>query len=148
MNITSIFENRAEIPEKYTCLGININPPLHFHEVPLNTKSLVLILEDIDAAPAWTHWHVYDISPDTISISEGQFPHRAKDGLCNNHTLGYEGPCPKYFKGRHEYLFSLYALDERPTFNKHPEPDEMLATIKGSIIEKAELRFYCSAPSY
>ncbi|KKR16830.1 MAG: PEBP family protein [Candidatus Daviesbacteria bacterium GW2011_GWA2_39_33] len=40
------FAPEKEIPQKYTCEGENISPPLEFSGVPANTKSLVLIVED------------------------------------------------------------------------------------------------------
>ena len=50
MKITSTaFENNGKIPEKYTCKGVNVNPPLSFAEVPEETGSLVLIVDDPDA---------------------------------------------------------------------------------------------------
>ncbi len=51
------FENNGYIPEKYSCDGRNINPPLKIENVPPQAKSLVLIIEDPDASSGlFTHW--------------------------------------------------------------------------------------------
>lgn len=105
------FSYDQPVPEKYTCKGPNISPPLEFHEVPAEAESLVLVVEDIDSPDQWVHWLAYNIPPDTRRLEEGRLPEGAVDGVCNGGTHGYEGPCPKYFTGLHHYRFSLYALD-------------------------------------
>lgn len=145
MRIRSLFESHQEIPVLFTCRGQNINPPLFFDEVPAGTQSLVLLLEDMDADPLWVHWHLYNIPADSAGVPEGKIPPLAKQGLCNNHTLGYEGPCPKYFQGTHRYRFTLYALNEVLHFDKDPEPAETKEKMEAAIIEEAELWFQCSS---
>lgn len=145
MKIKSVFENQTKIPSQYTCLGLNINPPLAFEEVSYKTKSLVLLVEDIDASPApWTHWHVFNIPPTTKSVKEGQIPDGASEGLCNNHTFGYEGPCPTYFNGVHRYVFKLYALDKQLDLPSATEPEQIKEVMNKHIIETAELIGLCS----
>jgi phosphatidylethanolamine-binding protein (PEBP) family uncharacterized protein len=46
---SNAFQNGAEIPRKYGYKKDNINPPLIFSDIPDNTKSLVLIMDDPDA---------------------------------------------------------------------------------------------------
>ena len=77
MNISSsAFKNGANIPATYTCDGENINPPLMFSDVPKETISLALIMEDPDvpsnvrADNMWNHWIVFNISPQIVGIEE------------------------------------------------------------------------------
>src|SRR3989338_2241297 len=118
MKITSpVFENNGKIPEKYTCDSENVSPPLEFQDIPKNTKSLVLIMDDPDIPDfvkkkfnieVWDHWIVFNIPPTTTEILEGQNP----TGLLGKNTGGknaYGGPCPP--DKEHRYLFKLYALD-------------------------------------
>lgn len=103
LNITSSFSNR--IPKKYTCDGENVNPPLFINNLPNDTKSIVLIVEDPDATPVWYHWIVYNIPP-TKEIKENTIP-----GIETINTWGiskYKGPCPPK---EHRYFFKVYALD-------------------------------------
>ncbi|MCJ8210327.1 YbhB/YbcL family Raf kinase inhibitor-like protein [Mucilaginibacter sp. RS28] len=147
MKITSVFEHGDEIPVRYTCLGPNISPPLNFEELPEGTVSMVLILEDVDATPKpWRHWHVFNIPASTTTVEEGQVPQGAVAGLCNNHTFGYEGPCPKYFKGTHHYWFRLYALDTTLDLPDASEPEDVQNAMVGHILDSAELLGLCVSP--
>ena len=148
MQITSPeFKHGESIPQQNTCLGPNISPSLYFTDIPTEAKSLVLIFEDVDATPKpWTHWMLFNIPPTTPQIEQGVIPEGAVEGLANNHSFGYEGPCPKYFKGTHHYWFRLYALDkilELPAATEREEVEEMM---KDCIIEKAELLGLCISP--
>jgi phosphatidylethanolamine-binding protein (PEBP) family uncharacterized protein len=75
MKIRSTFEHHKDIPVNNTCLGDNVNPVIHISEVPKAAKSLVLIFEDVDAAPRpWTHWLLFNIPVTTYQIKEGSIP--------------------------------------------------------------------------
>lgn len=37
---SSAFKNNGRIPTKYTCDGIDLNPPLKLHNIPDSTESL------------------------------------------------------------------------------------------------------------
>lgn len=134
------FEYEEIVPEKYTCFGTNINPPLQFIDVPDEAQSLVLIFEDVDASPKpWTHWMLFNIPPSAKEVGEGSVPYGAVEGLCNNHTFGYEGPCGKYFKGTHHYWFRLYALSKMLDLPAASEREGVQEKMKEHIIAKAEL---------
>jgi Raf kinase inhibitor-like YbhB/YbcL family protein len=147
MKLRSTFEQHQDIPQENTCLGANINPHLRISEVPKDAKSLVLIFEDVDATPKpWTHWMLFNIPPTTYEITPGSIPEGAVEGLANNHTHGYEGPCPKYFKGTHHYWFRLYALDivlDLPDATEREEVEEKMNT---HILAKTELLGLCTSP--
>jgi Raf kinase inhibitor-like YbhB/YbcL family protein len=147
MRIKSNFEENQDIPKQNTCLGMNINPSLQFEDIPTEAKSLVLIFEDVDASPKpWTHWMLFNIPPTVSKIEEGTIPPGATEGLANNHSFGYEGPCPRYFKGTHHYWFRLYALDAILDLPKDSEREDVEEKMRGHILEKAELLGLCTAP--
>lgn len=140
------FKNGEAVPQPYTCLGANVNPPLQLENVPAEAKSLVLIFEDVDATPKpWTHWMLFDIPPTTTEIQRGSIPQGATEGLANNHSFGYEGPCPKYFKGTHHYWFRLYALNKKLDLPAATEREEVEARMQEHIIAQAELLGLCTA---
>ncbi|UOF00485.1 YbhB/YbcL family Raf kinase inhibitor-like protein [Bdellovibrio reynosensis] len=115
--VSDAFKNNGEIPAKYTCQGDDISPPLRWSEIPTNTKSLALIVDDPDApdpaAPrlTWVHWVVYNIPPNIDSLPENfrNSPQGAQEGMNDFKSVGYGGPCPPI--GRHHYHHKLYALD-------------------------------------
>ena len=112
MKITSpAFADKIPVPLQYTCAGANQSPPLEFIDVPKNSESLVVLLEDLDSPGQQIHWLVYNIPGDVTHFDEGKIPKDAVDGLSDAGTHGYSGPCPKNFKGVHRFCFRLIALD-------------------------------------
>ncbi len=147
MKIKTAFEHDQEIPRPYTCLGPNISLPLQFEDLPEGTESLVLIFEDVDATPRpWTHWMVFNIPPSTVKTDEGTIPQGGVEGLANNHSFGYEGPCPRYFHGTHHYWLRLYALDRMLDLPANSERENVEQAMKGHILDQAELLGLCTRP--
>ena len=138
------FSNRTIVPEPHTCMGENTSPPLEFGDLPPQTKSLVLIVEDIDATPApWVHWLVFNIPPTTTTVPAGTIPAGGTEGIANGGTHGYEGPCPKYFHGTHHYHFQLFALDVILDLSPSADKTRIAASMKEHIIDSATLVGLC-----
>jgi Raf kinase inhibitor-like YbhB/YbcL family protein len=114
---SSAFADGAEIPQRFTCEGENVSPPLAWTGAPPGTRSLALIVDDPDApdpaAPQRTfvHWVLVDLPPSETGLPEGMRipPHGARAGLNDWKKPAWGGPCPPI--GRHRYFFKLYALD-------------------------------------
>lgn len=109
INISStVFKPGEMIPSKYTCDGININPPLDLKNIPEEAKCLVLIVEDPDAPNGtWVHWIVWNI-PVTHHLKENEI--HGTEGINDFQKHHYGGPCPP--AGTHRYFFKVYALDD------------------------------------
>ena len=147
MQITSpAFDHQGMIPAKYTCDGADISPPLAWRDVPQNTKSLALIVDDPDApdpaAPrmTWVHWVLYDIPPSFTALEEGAADHLpAEIRLADNdfRRTRYGGPCPPV--GRHRYFFKLYALDTVLSDLSPSGKADLEKAMQGHILMKAEL---------
>lgn len=140
MTITStVFQNDDLIPKEYGYEGRNINPPLTFSEVPVEAKSLALIVEDPDAPNGvFTHWILYNMSPATLQIMEGQIPKGAKQATNDFGLQAYGGPKPP--SGTHHYEFKLFALD---TMLVDIRPDdrreEIYTLMEGHAIDQAQI---------
>jgi hypothetical protein len=141
LEITSpAFKNNASIPAKYTCEGQGVNPELVFTGVPAAAKSLALIVEDPDVpkdlmpSGVFDHWLIWDLPATTKGIKEGE---RKAEGLNGTGTSGYIGPCPP--DRSHRYFFKVYALDTMLTGKKIANKDDLLAAMKGHIVQQAEL---------
>lgn len=139
MKITSsAFGHNQKIPSKYTCNGDNISPPLSFSEVPQNTISLVLIMDDPDAPNGyWVHWVLFNIPPDTVELAENSSPLNAVKGTTSFGRTGYGGPCPP--AGEHRYFFKLFALDTSLNLDQKVTKEGMESAMKGHVISQAEL---------
>ncbi|MBI3308817.1 MAG: YbhB/YbcL family Raf kinase inhibitor-like protein, partial [Candidatus Melainabacteria bacterium] len=46
---STAFEDKTILQEKYTCDGENISPPLKWNDLPEKTKSIAIIMEDLDS---------------------------------------------------------------------------------------------------
>ena len=71
------FADGGAIPQKYTCEGKDLSPPLAWSGVPAGAKSLVLIVDDPDApdpkAPktTWVHWVLYNLRRSPLAFPKG-----------------------------------------------------------------------------
>jgi Raf kinase inhibitor-like YbhB/YbcL family protein len=139
MKITSAaFKHNQTIPFKYTCDGENISPPLAFADIPENTRSLVLIIDDPDASAGyWIHWLVWNIDPKITQIIENSVPQGAIEGITSFSKPGYGGPCPP--SDTHRYFFKLYALDIKLELTSESKKEDIEQVIQGHILDSAEL---------
>ena len=138
MKITSsAFQEGGNIPSKFTCDGSDTSPPLQITGVPSEAKSLVLIADDPDAPSGlFTHWLVWNIPPQTNSISEGSAP----KGVHGTNDFGkpdYKGPCPP--PGTHRYSFKIYALDRELDLRDGAKRSQLDAAMKGHVVAQGVL---------
>lgn len=123
-------DHEGRMPRKYTGDGQgakkDISPPLEWYNVPDGTKSLALIVQDLDAPEdpsgpivPWTHWVIVNIPPSLKGLPEG-FSGKEEDmggefsGIKEGHNdykvPGWRGPMPP--TSGHRIEFKLYALDD------------------------------------
>src|SRR5258707_143240 len=109
--VTSAFKPGEAIPGEFTCDGNETSPPLAWSNVPSETQSIAVLVEDRDAPKGtFTHWLVTGIPPTTTSLPAGAaLPEGATAAKNDKGYPGYAGPCPP--AGRHHYIFHVYALD-------------------------------------
>ncbi len=133
---SSAFEEGEEIPERYTCDGADVNPPLKIMDIPAETKSLALIVDDPDApGKVWVHWVVWEIPPEMKKIAEGSI--LGVQGLNDFKRKDYSGPCPP--SGTHRYFFKVYALSIVPDMKENAGKEELEKAMQGHIIAEARL---------
>ncbi|NWF52623.1 MAG: YbhB/YbcL family Raf kinase inhibitor-like protein [Nitrospirae bacterium] len=133
-----VFENNGYIPQKYTCDGMDINPPLLIENVSEKAKSLALIIDDPDAPVGiWVHWVLWNIDPKTKDIKEDSVPKGASQGLNDFRKHDYGGPCPP--SGTHRYFFKLYALDTTLNLSSNAKKADLEKAMKGHIIEQTQI---------
>lgn len=139
------FAHGSAIPQKYSCEGQDVSPPLAWSGLPAGTKSLALVVDDPDApdpaAPkmTWVHWVLYNVPPGASGLAEGaaSLPAGTLEGLNDWKRTGYGGPCPPI--GRHRYFHKLYALDVVVPDLARPTKATLEAAMKGHVLARAEL---------
>jgi Raf kinase inhibitor-like YbhB/YbcL family protein len=129
------FEHNEMIPSKFTCDGVDVNPTLIIQDIPPETQSLALIVDDPDAPMGtWVHWVVFNI-PVTAQVDEDSIP--GTQGMNDFRKLDYGGPCPP--SGTHRYFFKLYALDTNLALEEGIRKDDLERAMEGHTLAQTEL---------
>jgi Raf kinase inhibitor-like YbhB/YbcL family protein len=134
---SSAFRANEPIPSEYTCDGSSATPPLTWSQVPKDTKSVAIFVEDIDAPRgAFTHWLITGISPLTTQLaSGGGLPAGAVAAKNSKGEAGYTAPCPP--SGKHRYYFHVFALDTN--IGAPATKLDFLTAIKGHVLADGQL---------
>jgi Raf kinase inhibitor-like YbhB/YbcL family protein len=112
MTVSSSAFVQNTMPQRFTCAGGKaVNPPLEWAGAPSGTRSLALVVDD-SAAPIspYVYWVVFDVSPATSEILEGQLPPGARQALNSAGKASYDPPCPG--ARNHTYRFTVYPLSK------------------------------------
>ncbi len=142
MRLTSpVFDDGDPIPERYGYDRDNVNPPLAFGDVPADTVSLALVVDDPDARESagkvWDHWVVWNVDPGLSEIEEGSTPSGAIEGRNDFDETGYGGPSPP--DREHTYHFRLYALDTELALDTGASKADLREAMDGHVVDEAEL---------
>jgi Raf kinase inhibitor-like YbhB/YbcL family protein len=126
------------LPSRYARTHENISPALEIRGVSAQAKSLALIVDDPDAPVGlFTHWLVWNISPDTTLIAEGAPPPGSRQGKNSEGDAAYDGPSPP--SGTHRYFFHLYALDAPLPTAAGADRGALEAAMRGHVVAETQL---------
>ena len=140
---STAFKEGGVIPEKYTCKGADVSPPLAWTHIPTGAKTLALIADDPDApARTWVHWVLFNLPAQVNELPEGvpnerHLANGAFQGINSSGAIGYQGPCPP--SGTHRYYFKLYALDVKLDLHDGVTKPQLLDAMRGHIVAEGEL---------
>lgn len=138
------FDDGGSIPERFTCDGADVSPPLTVTGVPDEARSLALVVDDPDApAGTWVHWVLWGLPAGRRELPEGvpaedEVLGGARQGTNDFGNPGYGGPCPPS-GGPHRYVFRLYALQEAPDLEAGATKEELLEAIEPITLESCRL---------
>lgn len=138
------FSNGQTIPEKYTCSGEDVSPPLTWSPPPAGTKSIAVIVEDVDApGGTFTHWLLYNLPRIETVLAENIakveiLDDGRKQGVNDFGKIGYSGPCPPPGK-LHRYYFKIFALDTPLNLPPGATAKDLLAAINHHVLGEGEL---------
>jgi Raf kinase inhibitor-like YbhB/YbcL family protein len=113
ITVTSpVFGTHVKLPKIYTCDGPGFSPPLQWSgAISPAPKSYAIVVDDSEAPISpYAYWLVFDLSPNTVAIGQNQLPTGAKQAQNSAGRASYDPPCPQ---GKHEYRFTVYALNAR-----------------------------------
>lgn len=110
MTVNSAAFSQGVLPQRFTCHGGKISPPLDWTGAPSGTKSYAIVVDD-SAAPItpYIYWIVFDIPQATTDIQSGpSLPPGARTADNSLGQASYDPPCPD--SPGHSYRFTVYAL--------------------------------------
>jgi Raf kinase inhibitor-like YbhB/YbcL family protein len=135
---SSAFEDGEGIPQRHTCEGDDLSPPLAWSGASEGTRSLALIMDDPDApVGTFTHWFAWGIEPGSGALPEGAAA--PVEGRNDFGSVGYRGPCPPPGHGPHRYFFRLHALDADLELEAGAGREDLERAVEGHVLAVAEL---------
>jgi Raf kinase inhibitor-like YbhB/YbcL family protein len=141
MRLTSdAFADGEAIPERFSCDGQDVSPPLAWEGVPSGAAALALVMEDPDApGGTFVHWTLFDVPPQVGGLREGEVPKGARQGENSFGKARYGGPCPPEGDEPHHYAFLVYALKSALELDAGAPPEDVRAAIGRAAIARGQL---------
>ncbi len=147
LSVTSpAFGDGEPIPQRHTCDGDGISPPLWIDDLPEDAVSLALVCEDRDGPEGdVVHWVLWGVPAATPRIIE-DVPRDGEPGLgllqgtAADGEPGYFPPCPPSEDDEHRYDFQVYSLDTEVALAPGATATELRSAMDGHILAKGTLR--------
>jgi len=142
---SSAFKNGESIPIIYSGFSDEISPPITLGEMGGNSKSIAIIMEDLDTPiGAINHWVLWNIPAGTHEIPENiprtenvDILGTTQQGKNLMRKIGYMGPKPPW--GTHRYIFRVYVLDAMLDIKPGSSQKKLEKAIKDHILQYGEL---------
>jgi Raf kinase inhibitor-like YbhB/YbcL family protein len=133
------FTAGSAIPQRFTCDGDNLSPPLGWSGVPAGTVEVALVVDDPDAPRGtYVHWIVIGLDPTNTKLAEGMVPPGARQVRNSAGTAAYTGPCPPG-GSPHHYRFAIYALQRPPDPGDDASPETTIQVIEAAATARGRL---------
>ena len=141
LEFETAFKDKEMIPLKYTGYGENVSPEFKIKNLSIKAKSLVIILEDLShPIKNFTHWIAWNIKADsTIPENVGSMDNVRQGIAYGLHK--YKGAKPPKFQ-KHNYRYSIYALDTILELSPNTMKKKLLKTMHGHILQKGTIEGY------
>ena len=115
------FPDAGAMPVRFANIGVaggaNDSIPLAWQGEPEATRSYVIaIVDHHPVAHGWVHWLVTDVPASVHALDQGAsgraMPASATEMLNTWGRTGYGGPQPPAGTGAHDYVTTVFAVDE------------------------------------
>lgn len=164
---TAIASTTGWFEREHTCEGQDTSPPLEWHGVPPEAKSLVVVFEDpasdeLDGRGLWAHWVLFSIPPDVTGLEAARPALEVIDigavhGTNDYGKAQYSGPCPtpniwwgsetsrkdavnSRSASVRSYFIKLYAVDMEVTLGSSATREDVLREIDGHVLAAGEAK--------
>jgi Raf kinase inhibitor-like YbhB/YbcL family protein len=135
---SSAFADGQPIPQKYTCDGADLSPPLAWTGVPSDAAALALVVDDPDApGGTFVHWVVANINPASKGVPEGGAPDAGLQVVNSSGNASYSAPCPP--SGTHHYRLTVYALGSPVDVAADTDLDTVFSAIDATSLGQGTL---------
>lgn len=144
---SSSFADGQPLPRQHAADGGNTSPPLAWTGMPRGTRTLALVMEDLDAfsrGEPFAHWVLYNIQASSAGLpldaaNRSGLPVGCQQGTNDFGQVGYRGP--DFEAGWHRYQLRLFALDTTldPASLGAVNRSQLLASIEGHVLAEATL---------
>ena len=139
------FGGQGEIPKKHTGFGEDISPRLLIDGLMNETKSLAVVMDDLDIplVGTYNHWLIWNLPP-VKEIPEGipygaQCPNGARQGVAYGKNR-YRGPKqPPFIKSAHRYRFTVFGLDCILDLPVTSRKTDLMKAMSGHILQSGEV---------
>jgi Raf kinase inhibitor-like YbhB/YbcL family protein len=113
------FTDGTAMPERFTADGEGRSPPLRWANLPRGTRSIALIVEDVDSPTPIPLVHAITAHLPALltELEEGALNEHAGGPLLGKNSFlraGWLPPDPPPGHGPHHYVFQVFALDHDP----------------------------------
>ena len=137
------FADGDTIPERFTCDGEEVSPPLAWSGEQV--AAWALVVDDPDApGGTYVHWVVVDIAPRTKTVRTGEVPTGGVQIANSAGDTSYAGPCPP--GGEHRYRFTVYALDATTGLTEQASTAEALDAVRDHATAQGTLTAVYARP--
>lgn len=130
------FKNNEEMPREFGMNNGNVSPDLDIMDVPSNTVSMVISMNDLDDGNSY-HWVVWNIPPDKVKFQRRESETLGGNIVVGNNSFGtgYTGPFPPRV---HRYQTSVFFLSG--TLDLTPSDFQtLLPKMTGKVIAQASI---------
>lgn len=138
MVTSSEFSDGGRLPDRYTCQGAGLSPPLRWSGLPASAAASAVIITDPDApGGSYTHWVVFDLPPQVHELASASIPPQARQAGNSAGTVGYTPPCPP--SGTHHYHFTVVGLRDRIALPDAAPRDQAIRQIRAETVARGTL---------
>jgi len=149
MDPLSVSMDFLEFPPTHTCDGGNLSPRLTLKGLAAKSIAVMVFNPFEKSCCSFTPWIIWNIPPVPVIPAgfhrEGTVssPLPAIQGITDYGSIGYTGPCPPPGE-MIRYQFKVYGLDAMLDLAPGSDKHQLVAAMKGHVVQFAETVAICS----